>query len=54
MTAGIGVLVALLVRVLRGRLLGSGSNAVEMAGMCWHFVDIVWIFLLPLLYLVRT
>jgi cytochrome c oxidase subunit 3 len=25
---------------------------VELAGLYWHFVDIVWIFLLPLLYLI--
>jgi cytochrome c oxidase subunit 3 len=25
---------------------------VELAGLYWHFVDIVWIFLFPLLYLV--
>jgi cytochrome c oxidase subunit 3 len=25
---------------------------VEMAGLYWHFVDIVWIFLFPLLYLI--
>jgi cytochrome c oxidase subunit 3 len=24
---------------------------VEMSGLYWHFVDIVWIFLFPLLYL---
>jgi len=27
---------------------------VEMWGLYWHFVDIVWIFLLPLLYLIAT
>ena len=27
---------------------------VDIAGLYWHFVDIVWIFLLPLLYLVGT
>jgi cytochrome c oxidase subunit 3 len=26
---------------------------VEMSGLYWHFVDIVWIFLFPLLYLVE-
>jgi cytochrome c oxidase subunit 3 len=42
--------------VLAGR---GGFNAeyyfpVEVAGLYWHFVDVVWIFLLPLLYLVGT
>jgi len=27
-------------------------NPVEMAGLYWHFVDIVWIFLFPFLYLI--
>jgi len=26
---------------------------VEMTGLYWHFVDIVWIFLFPFLYLIR-
>ena len=32
---------------------GTGENAVEAAGLYWHFVDVVWIFLYPLLYLVQ-
>jgi cytochrome c oxidase subunit 3 len=28
-------------------------NALEVMGLYWHFVDLVWIFLFPLLYLVR-
>jgi len=28
------------------------STPIEVAGLYWHFVDIVWIFLFPLLYLV--
>ena len=27
---------------------------IELTGLYWHFVDLVWIFLLPLLYLVGT
>jgi cytochrome c oxidase subunit 3 len=30
---------------------GPGNEAVELVGLYWHFVDIVWIFLYPLLYL---
>jgi cytochrome c oxidase subunit 3 len=30
---------------------GPGNEAVELAGLYWHFVDAVWIFLYPLLYL---
>jgi heme/copper-type cytochrome/quinol oxidase subunit 3 len=29
------------------------ANRVEVGGLFWHFVDLVWIFLFPLLYLVR-
>jgi len=32
-------------------LLGGSEHRVELAGLYWHFVDIVWIFLFPLLYL---
>jgi len=31
---------------------GGGGTQVEMVGLYWHFVDIVWIFLYPLLYLI--
>jgi cytochrome c oxidase subunit 3 len=27
-------------------------SPVEMAGLYWHFVDIIWIFLFPVLYLI--
>jgi cytochrome c oxidase subunit 3 len=30
---------------------GPGGEAVEIVGLYWHFVDVVWIFLYPLLYL---
>jgi len=36
----------------RGAFIGN-SNWIEMTGLYWHFVDIVWIFLFPLLYLIR-
>ena len=31
---------------------GRGQNQVEVTGLYWHFVDLVWVFLYPLLYLV--
>src|SRR5205823_5531792 len=43
----------LIILVLRGRYNLSRANLVEMIGLYWHFVDIVWIFLFPLLYLVK-
>ena len=39
-------------RVLRGHYAGGNYSKVENAGLYWHFVDIVWIFLYPLLYLI--
>lgn len=36
----------------RGHVLEQRSTPVEMIGLFWHFVDIVWVFLFPLLYLV--
>jgi cytochrome c oxidase subunit III len=39
------------VKAWKGRYLGGRYGMVENAGLYWHFVDIVWIFLYPLLYL---
>ena len=47
---GIGALAVLLVKAWRSRL--AYSAPVELTGLYWHFVDIVWIFLFPLLYLI--
>jgi heme/copper-type cytochrome/quinol oxidase subunit 3 len=47
---GIVVNTVLLLLALRGRLRPIAQR-VETAGLYWHFVDVVWIFLFPLLYL---
>ncbi|MCA9176022.1 MAG: cytochrome c oxidase subunit 3 [Planctomycetales bacterium] len=49
----IHVLVGLIVfgLILRKQLDASKANLIENAGLYWHFVDLVWIFLFPLLYL---
>ncbi len=52
MVIGAGIMIALLVWNRQGRFQKRYSAPVEMAGLYWHFVDIVWIFLFPLLYLV--
>ncbi len=52
MTVGIGLLVVMLVLAWRGRFTKEYHTPVELAGLYWHFVDIVWIFLFPLLYLI--
>ena len=51
MIIGIGVLAYLAYRASRGAYDAHYYNPIECAGLYWHFVDIVWIFLFPLLYL---
>lgn len=50
---GIGVLSWILMRARRGDFSSENYVAVENVGLYWHIVDLVWIFLFPLLYLVR-
>jgi len=49
---GLVVFVILLVIAAKGRLGRPHTEFVELTGLYWHFVDIVWIFLFPLLYLI--
>ena len=51
MVVGAGILTTLIIMAWRGRITRDHHNVVEMAGLYWHFVDIIWIFLFPLLYL---
>jgi cytochrome c oxidase subunit 3 len=51
MVVGIGLLTLLALQAWRGRFTSAYHTPVEMLGLYWHFVDIVWIFLFPLLYL---
>jgi cytochrome c oxidase subunit 3 len=53
MLIGMGLLTWLLVRSRRGDFSAEYYTPVEVVGLYWHFVDIVWIFLFPLLYLIR-
>jgi len=52
MIIGIGLMVWLVVQAKRGRFNAAYNSPVEVSGLYWHFVDIVWIFLFPLLYLI--
>jgi cytochrome c oxidase subunit 3 len=54
MTVGMGLLFWLLFRANRGDFSPERYIPVEVVGLYWHFVDIVWIFLFPLLYLTGT
>ena len=53
MVAGITVMTVLAWLAHRGKYDKGHYTPVEMAGLYWHFVDIVWVFLLPALYFVR-
>jgi cytochrome c oxidase subunit III len=53
MIVGVSVLTVLLILTRRGHYSAEYHNPVEVAGLYWHFVDIVWIFLYPALYLLR-
>ena len=52
MVIGVGILTVLIIMAGRGRFSPQRYNPVEVSGLYWHFVDIVWIFLYPLLYLI--
>jgi cytochrome c oxidase subunit 3 len=50
---GIGVLVWLLVRSVRRDFNAQYFGPVDYVGLYWHLVDLIWIYLFPLLYLIR-
>ncbi len=52
LTIGVGLVTIFLIRSLRGRFGPLNYWPVEVMGLYWHFVDIVWVFLFPLLYLI--
>ncbi|MDZ7772025.1 MAG: cytochrome c oxidase subunit 3 [Balneolaceae bacterium] len=49
---GIGLMTWLLVRTLKGHFNADYYTPVEITGLYWHLVDIIWIFLFPLYYLI--
>ena len=52
MIIGVGLILFVIVWAWQGRYTPQNHNFVEGVGLYWHFVDLVWIFLFPLLYLV--
>lgn len=53
MIIGIGLVLSLLFRSRNSdRYLGASFLPIELMGLYWHFVDVVWVFLFPLLYLI--
>jgi len=52
MIIGVGIFVFLTYYAWRGRYTPKYYTPVEIGGLYWHFVDVVWIYLFPLLYLI--
>jgi cytochrome c oxidase subunit 3 len=52
MIIGIGLMTVITWMAWKGKFSSEYYTPVEMSGLYWHFVDIVWIFLFPLLYLI--
>ncbi len=52
MIVGLGVMTVMFWLAWRGTITREYWSPVEVSGLYWHFVDIVWIFLFPLLYLI--
>jgi cytochrome c oxidase subunit 3 len=52
MIIGLGILTFLLIEAIRGRYTPEYNTPIELSGLYWHFVDIIWIYLFPLLYLI--
>jgi cytochrome c oxidase subunit 3 len=52
MVVGLGLLAVLIWMTARNRFSSQYYAPLEISGLYWHFVDIVWIFLFPLLYLI--
>jgi cytochrome c oxidase subunit III len=54
MLIGIGVMTVLAIMARNRKFSQGWHNPVEITGLYWHFVDTVWVFLFPILYLLRN
>jgi cytochrome c oxidase subunit III len=52
MIIGLGIMSVMLWWAWNGTITAEYFSPIEISGLYWHFVDIVWIFLFPLLYLI--
>jgi len=52
MVVGVGIFTVITWMAWKGRFTPEYHTPLEIAGLYWHFVDIVWIYLFPLLYLI--
>ncbi len=53
MTVGVIWLATLLVMMFRGKIGPERATDVEIAGLYWHFVDVVWIVIFTVVYLIQ-
>ena len=52
MVIGIGLLLVMTILAWRRKITRDNYDKIEVSGLYWHFVDIIWIYLFPLLYLI--
>ena len=52
-SVGVLILLALWIMARRGRITSENALNVELAGLYWHFVDVVWIVIFTLVYLLQ-
>ena len=52
MVIGVGILLTLIFQANAGKFSANYYTPVDVAGLYWHFVDVIWIWLFPLLYLI--
>jgi cytochrome c oxidase subunit III len=50
---GMVVLMFMLVQLMKGKITADNHVTLENAGLYWHLVDLIWIFLFPLFYLIQ-
>ena len=52
-TVGVLWLLTLWVRAMQGKLTSANAMTVEITGLYWHFVDVIWIVIFTLVYLIQ-
>jgi heme/copper-type cytochrome/quinol oxidase subunit 3 len=53
-TVGVIMLLSVVAITLRGRIPGNKAEVVELIGLYWHFVDVVWIIIFTVVYLIPS